>query len=172
LISTSAHADVIAGQGTAALELLHHTPDLDAIVCPIGGGGLLAGSCLAAEGCTRTLQVFGAEPAAADDAARSLDAGRLMSLPPQARSIADGLLVSLAPPAWDIIRTRAAGIVTVAEEEIRDAMHLVWERMKVVIEPSAAVAVAAVLSDRFRCVRGLDRVGIVLSGGNVKLDAR
>ncbi len=163
------HPDVIAGQGTAALELLEEVPDLDAVVAPVGGGGLLSGTCIAARGLRDEIRVFGAEPSGADDAARSLAAGRII---PQTApdTIADGLLTSLGELTWPILRDRLAGIVTVSDDETVAAMRLVWERAKLVIEPSAAVAVAAVLSGRLPDADGLERVGVVLSGGNVELD--
>jgi len=160
------HEDVIAGQGTAALELLEEIPDLDAIVAPVGGGGLISGFCLAAG----SVRVFGAEPAGADDAARSKAAGERVRLE-KTSSIADGLLANyLGELTWPIIRDRVEQIFTVSEDEIRAALTLVWERMKVLIEPSAAVGVAAVLSEPFRAVKA-DRIGVVLCGGNVTLPA-
>jgi threonine dehydratase/serine racemase len=167
LISSSENPFAIAGQGTAVLELLQQAPDLDAVICPAGSGGLLAGSCIAADGPASRVEIFGAEPAGADDTARSYAAGELVRPATPPTSMADGLLVDLAVPAWDVIRRRAAGIVRVSEEEIQRAMRLVWERMRVRIEPSAAVAVAAALSCEFRQGRTPARVGIVLSGGNV-----
>jgi threonine dehydratase/serine racemase len=163
------HADVIAGQGTAALELLEAVPDLDAIVTPVGGGGLLAGCAIAATALRPGIDVFGAEPLGADDAARSKQGGvRVPQTAPN--TIADGLLTSLGDRTWPIVRDVVEAIVTVSEAEIVAAMRLTWERAKLVIEPSAAVAVAAVLSDDFRARPGLLRVGVVLSGGNVDLD--
>lgn len=169
LIPPYDHADVIAGQGTAALELLEEVPNLDAIVAPVGGGGLLSGTCVAGQGVNSRLRVIGAEPLGADDAARSKTAGRLI---PQTgpKTIADGLLTSLGDLTWPIIRDGVERIVTVTEEEIVAAMRLTWERAKLLIEPSSAVAVAAVLSDEFRGLDGVQRVGIILSGGNVNLE--
>lgn len=158
---------VIAGQGTAALELLEDVPDLDIVVAPVGGGGLLSGAATAVAGVAPRTAVWGAEPAGADDAFRSLQEGRIVpSLEP--RTIADGLLASLGENTFAIIRARAAGIVTVADDAIVAAMRLVWERMKVVIEPSSAVPLAALLEGRLP-VAGR-RVGIIISGGNVDLD--
>jgi threonine dehydratase len=156
------HPHVIAGAGTAALELLEDVPDLDVIIAPVGGGGLLSGTALAAAGAT----VWGAEPLGADDAARSLAAGRLI---PQTdpQTIADGLLTSLSDRTFGIISERVERIVTVTEAEIISAMRLLWERAKQVVEPSGAVAVAAVLQGELRG----RRVGVILSGGNVDLDA-
>jgi threonine dehydratase/serine racemase len=169
LIHPYDHPDVIAGQGTAALELLEDVRDLDAVVAPVGGGGLLSGVCVVARAHKPPLRVFGAEPAGADDAARSLAAGRLI---PQTgpHTIADGLLTSLGELTWPIIRDHVERVVTVTEEEIVSGMRLAWERAKLLIEPSSAVAVAAVLTDTFKALPGLDRVGVLLSGGNVNLD--
>jgi threonine dehydratase/serine racemase len=161
--------NTIAGQGTVALELIAQVSDLDAIIAPVGGGGLVCGICVAAHGVDPKVRIFAAEPMGADDAARSFAAGKLI---PQTspKTIADGLLTSLGQLTWPIIRDHVEEILTVGETEIIDAMRLVWERAKIVIEPSAAVAVAAALSDRFHNLRGVDRVGVVLSGGNVDLD--
>ena len=161
--------EIIAGQGTCALELLEEIPDLDAVVAPVGGGGLMSGISIAARGLRPEIRLFGAEPAGADDAARSLAAGELV---PQTGpdTIADGLLTSLGRHTWPILRDHLETIVTVTDEEIVTAMRLVMSRAKLVVEPSAAVAVAAVLSEGFRELRGLERVGVVLSGGNVDLD--
>jgi threonine dehydratase/serine racemase len=163
------HADVIAGQGTAALELLEDAPGLDAIVTPVGGGGLVSGVAIAAKALVPGIRVIGAEPAGADDAARSKREGRRL---PQAQphTIADGLLTSLGELTWPIVRDLVDEIVTVEEAEIVAAMRLAWERAKLLIEPSAAVALAAVLGDGVRARAGLARVGVVLSGGNVDLD--
>jgi len=168
-ISPDNHADVIAGQGTAALELLEEVPDLDAIIAPIGGGGLISGTCIAAHGLRSSLRVFGAEPLGADDAARSKAAGKFIpQLGPQ--TIADGLLVSLGDLTWPVVRDQVEAILTVTEDEIVGAMRLTWERAKLLIEPSSAVAVAAALTPAFRSLPDMRRVGIVLSGGNVNLD--
>lgn len=165
LIPPFDHADVIAGQGTAALELLEDIPDLDAIIAPVGGGGLLSGCAIAAAG----IRVFGAEPLGADDAARSKAAGQLL---PQTgpNTIADGLLTSLGQLTWPIVRDRVERIFTVTDDQIRAAMRLVWERMKLIVEPSGAVGLAVALSEEFRSLPHLGKVGIILSGGNVSLD--
>jgi threonine dehydratase len=170
LIPPYNHPDVIAGQGTAALELLEQAPELDAVMAPVGGGGLLAGVTIAAKAVAPGLRVFAAEPAGADDAARSKAAGVLI---PQTapRTLAEGLLTSLGDLTWPVLRDQVERVVTVTEEEIVRAMRLAWERGKLLIEPSAAVAVAAVLSEDFRLLDGLERVGVILSGGNVNLDA-
>ena len=169
LIPPFDHPDVIAGQGTAALEMLQDVPGLTGIISPVGGGGLLSGFTIAGRGIKPDVRIFGAEPLGADDAARSKAAGK--RLPQTApNSIADGLLTSLGELTWPIIRDRVEAIYTVSEEQIRQAMRLVWERMKLVIEPSAAVGVAVALSEEFKQLDGLPRVGIVLCGGNVSLD--
>lgn len=157
---------IIAGQATVAKELLEDVPDLDLLLAPVGGGGLLAGTALAAAYFSPSARVMGAEPAGADDAARSLAAGEILpSVAP--RTIADGLLGSLGDLTFPVIRRLVERIATVDDEEIVSAMRLVWERMKIVVEPSAAVPVAALLAG------GLDvagrRVGVILSGGNVDL---
>jgi len=161
------HPDILAGQGTAALELLEDVPDLDTLIVPVGGGGLLAGTAIAATELVPGVRVVGAEPAGADDAYRSLQAGRILpSVDP--RTIADGLLTSLGELTFPILRERVERIVTVSEQAIVAAMRLVWERMKIIIEPSSAVPVAALLEKRDE-VSG-KRVGVILSGGNVDLD--
>jgi threonine dehydratase/serine racemase len=169
LIPPYDHPDVIAGQGTAALELLDQAGPLDVIVAPVGGGGLVAGVCVAARGLDPRVRIIAAEPAGADDAARSKALGTLV---PQTgpRTIADGLLTSLGKLTWPIIRDLVERVITVPDEEIVSAMRLAWERAKLLIEPSAAVAVAAVLSEEFKALARGRRVGVILSGGNVNLD--
>jgi threonine dehydratase len=159
----------MAGQGTAAVELLQQVPDLDAVVTPVGGGGLLSGACIGAKGVRPSIRVFAGEPQGADDAARSKAAGTLI---PQTspQTIADGLLTSLGDLTWPVIRDHVEAIFTVPEDEIVRAMRLLWERAKLLIEPSSAVALAAVLSPEFRALPALPRVGVILSGGNVNLD--
>jgi threonine dehydratase len=158
------HDDVIAGAGTAALELVDEVPGLDVVITPVGGGGLLSGTSIAAHGRRSDLRVVGAEPAAADDAARSLRGGTLVPPGPPA-TIADGLLTGLSPRTFAIIAEHVETIVTVSEAEIVAAMHVVWQRTKQLVEPSAAVAVAAVRQGDYAGAR----VGIVLSGGNADL---
>jgi len=169
LIPPYNHPDIIAGQGTVALEMLADLPDLDAIVAPIGGGGLMAGVTLAAKALKPSVRLFAAEPLGADDAARSKARGELV---PQTgpNTIADGLLTSMGDLTWPVVRDLVEGVITVREDEIVQAMRLAWERAKMLIEPSSAVAVAAVLSPAFQSITGINRVGIVLSGGNVNLD--
>ena len=158
---------VIAGQGTAALELLAEVANLDIVMTPVGGGGLLAGTAIAVTACSPKTKVIGAEPAGADDAHRSLRAGRILpSLSP--KTVADGLLTSLGDRTFPIIQEKVTDIVTVSEEAIISAMRHIWERMKIVIEPSCAVPFAALLEEKVN-VKG-QRVGIILTGGNVDLD--
>jgi threonine dehydratase len=159
---------VIAGQGTCALEIMGEVPDLDIIITPVGEGGLLSGTALAVRGISPKTRVIGAEPAAADDAFRSFTTGTLFPSG-NPKTIADGLRTSLGPNTFPLVRTFVSEIITTSEESIVSAMRLVWERMKVVIEPSAAVPLAALLEGKLD-VRGR-RVAIVLSGGNVDLDA-
>ena len=158
---------VIAGQGTAALEILHDIPNLNVILAPVGGGGLLSGTAIAATEVTPRIRVIGAEPEGADDAFRSLAAGEILpSINPQ--TIADGLLTSLGNLTFPIIQQLVEQIVTVSETGIIAAMRFIWERAKIIIEPSAAVAVGALWEHKVD-LSGL-RVGVILSGGNVDLD--
>lgn len=158
---------VIAGQGTAALELFKEIPDLDIIMTPVGGGGLLAGTALSAQALSPRTRVIGAEPETVDDAARSLRDGCIQP-PTNAYTVADGLRTFLGDLTFPIIYEHVSDIVTVSESAIVAAMRLIWERMKVIIEPSAAVPVAALFEhpDLFHN----QRIGIILSGGNVDLD--
>lgn len=157
---------VMAGQGTVALELLDEVPELDLVMTPVGGGGLLAGTATVCAAAAPAPRVIAAEPAGADDAARSLAAGRIIpSVDPV--TVADGLLTSLGELTFAVIREKVEAIWTVEDPEIVVAMRLIWERMKIVVEPSAAVCLGAVLGHRAD-VDGL-RIGIVLSGGNVDL---
>jgi threonine dehydratase len=158
---------VIAGQGTAALELLEEVPDLDAIIAPVGGGGLLSGTSIAATEIKKGLRVIAGEPENADDAFRSLKAGEIIPSE-NPRTIADGLLTSLGTLTFPIIQQRVEQIVTISEQGIIDSMRFVWERAKIIIEPSAAVAVG-VLWERKIDLAGL-KIGVILSGGNVDLN--
>lgn len=158
---------IIAGQGTVALELLADVPDLDLLIVPVGGGGLISGCAIAATALRPAIRVIGVEPQGADDAVRSRRAGTLTSVPAPA-SVADGLLAPLGPKTFAIIQRRVAALVSVSDAAIVAAMRLAWERMKIIVEPSAAVALAAIL-DRKVDVRGR-RCGIIVSGGNVDLD--
>jgi len=157
---------IIAGQATAARELIEDVPDLDIILAPVGGGGLLSGTALSAHYAGHDITVYAAEPEGADDAKRSLDAGKIIpSVNPD--TIADGLLTSLGEKTFAIIREYVRDIVTVPDEETIRAMRFIWERMKIVVEPSAAVAPAAIMHGRLP-VKG-KRIGVILSGGNVDL---
>lgn len=163
------HPDVIAGQGTVALEFLEDVPDLDVMVAPVGGGGLISGLCVAGRALRPQLRIFAAEPAAADDAYRSKQAGCII---PQSapQTMADGLRTSLGDLTWPFVRDVVAAVLPVPEEAIARAMRLMWEYSKLMIEPSSAVAVAAVLGPGSEALGKAKKVGIVLSGGNVDLD--
>ena len=156
---------VIAGQGTAAVELLDQVDRLDAIVAPIGGGGLMSGTCIAAAAIRPNVRLIGAEPVGADDAARSLEAERLI---PQTApdTICDGLLTSLSELTWSILSSHLETIVRVGDDQVMAAMTLLWERAKCIVEPSSATVLAAVLSDVCPLPRG-SRIGLILTGGNV-----
>jgi threonine dehydratase len=158
---------VIAGQGTAALELLEEVPELDVIIAPVGGGGLLSGTSIAATTLQPGMRVIAGEPAMADDAYRSLQAGTIIPSV-QPKTIADGLLTSLGTLTFPIVQQCVEQIVTVSEQGIVEAMKFMWERAKIIIEPSAAVAVA-VLWEKQIDLSGAN-VGVILSGGNVDLE--
>ena len=160
------NAKVIAGQGTAALEFFAEVPDLDVVLAPVGGGGLISGTALTAAARSPGTQVVAAEPEAADDAYRSLAAGRILPAN-YPDTVADGLRTSLGDLTFAMIQRHVAQIVTVSEDAIIAAMRYVWERMKIVIEPSSAVPIAALLDNRLD-VTG-KRVGVILTGGNVDL---
>jgi threonine dehydratase len=161
------HPHVIAGQGTAALELCEDVSGLDVILAPVGGGGLISGTALAVTALSPGTRVIAAEPAGADDAYRSLQAGHIIPSV-QPKTIADGLLTSLGDLTFAIIQRHVAQIVTVSEAAIISAMRTVWERMKIIIEPSAAVPLGALLEKRLD-LEG-QRIGVILSGGNIDLD--
>ena len=160
--------NVIAGQGTAALEMIEDLGTLDAIIAPIGGGGLMSGTCIATRSLLPEAKLFGAEPAGADDAYHSLKQGKII---PQTNpdTICDGLLTSLGEYTWNILKDHLEAIYTVTDDEVINAMRLVWERMKIIIEPSSATAVAVALKSEFKALEGLEKVGIILTGGNVEL---
>ncbi|HTE28759.1 MAG TPA: pyridoxal-phosphate dependent enzyme [Chryseolinea sp.] len=157
---------VIAGQATAAKELFEEVGDLDYLVAPVGGGGLLSGVSLAAFYFSPKTKVIAAEPAGADDTYRSLKSGKIEQS--QAASIADGLLTSLGDKTFPIITKYVGEVITVTDTEIVDAMRLIWERMKIIIEPSCAVPVAAILKEHQKFAG--KRTGVILSGGNVDLE--
>jgi len=167
LIHPFDNENVIAGQGTAALELLDDVPGLDIVVAPCGGGGLLSGTAIAATSVQPGLRVYGAEPANAGDAAASFRSGKIEPLPPTV-TIADGLRTSLAPRTFAAIRAHVAAFGVCSEAAIVRAMRMMFERMKIVVEPSAAVPLACLL-ERTLDVAGA-RVGLIVSGGNVDLD--
>ncbi|MDP7007124.1 MAG: pyridoxal-phosphate dependent enzyme [Candidatus Poseidoniia archaeon] len=157
------NARVIAGQGTAALELLAQA-ELDAIITPVGGGGLLSGTCIAVRGTAPGVALYGAEPAGADDAARSLAVGKFI---PQTGpdTICDGLLSSLGELTWPILRDHLAAIITVNDDAVRRAMRLLRVELGLLVEPSGAIGLAAALSPTFES--DAQRVGVILSGGNI-----
>ena len=168
LIHSFENENVIAGQGTAAMELLEDISDLDMIMCPVGGGGLLSGTAIAAKAMRPQIKVIAVEPANADDAAQSFRAGRHL-VTKKKFTIADGLRTNIGEPNFAVVLRYVDGIVTVSEEAIVSAMRTMWETMKIVIEPSAAVPYAAILESKID-VHG-KRVGIILTGGNIDLDA-
>jgi threonine dehydratase len=167
---------IIAGQATAAKELLEDVPNLDAVLSPVSGGGLLSGTCLGSKGQRPQVRVYGCEPERADDAYRSLKSGTLQKLE-TSDTIADGLRASLAPRTFAILQKHVDGIQLVSEEEIVATMKLVWERLKIVIEPSSAVALAPLLRTSGLTEIGAKagdggakpRIGVIFSGGNVEL---
>lgn len=158
--------NVICGQGTASLELLEEKPDIDTVVAPVGGGGLMSGTSTCVKGLNSRIMVFGAEPVNANDAWKSFKTGILMpSVNPL--TIADGLLTSLSELTFSVIRRNADDIFTVKEESIISSMKLVWERMKIIIEPSSATVLAVIMENQ-DFFRGR-KIGLILSGGNVDL---
>ena len=169
---------IIAGQATAAKELLEEVPDLDAILAPVSGGGLLSGSCLSARHMRPEIRMFGCEPAAANDAYLSLKTGELQTLE-TSDTIADGLRASLAPRTFAILRRELAGVLLVSEGEIIEAMRLIWERMKIVVEPSSSIVLAPLLKEGGAANLQLParaggepaKIGLILTGGNVDLSA-
>ncbi len=158
--------EVMTGQATAAKELFEQAPKLDYLLTPVGGGGLLSGTALAAKYFSPSTQVIAGEPAGSDDAYRSLKSGHIEA--PQSNSIADGLLSSLGDKTFSLIREYVKEIITVSDDEIIAAMRLIWERMKIIVEPSCAVPFAAVLKSKEKFSG--KNVGIILSGGNVDLE--
>jgi threonine dehydratase len=166
LIHPFDNAEVMAGQGTVALELLDQVPNLDVIVAPIGGGGLISGIAVAAHGVNPRIKVMGAEPKGAADAWQSHNAGVLTPVA-QPASLADGLLATIAASTFEVIRTQVQAVGTASEEELVAAMRRVWDELKIIIEASSAVPVAALLNGSLP-VAG-QRVGVVLTGGNVDL---
>jgi threonine dehydratase len=168
LIHSFENEDVMAGQGTAAVELLEDIPDLDLVMCPVGGGGLLSGTAIAAKSMRPKIKVIAAEPANADDAAQSFHAGKRI-VTQKKFTIADGLRTNIGEPNFAIVQRYVDDIVTVSEEAIISAMRTICETMKIIIEPSAAVPYATIVDQNINL--GAKRVGIILTGGNVDLDA-
>ncbi|KAI8520566.1 hypothetical protein Bbelb_003200 [Branchiostoma belcheri] len=169
-ISGGNSSDVISGHGTMGLELLQQVPNIDAVVMPVGTGGMLAGVSVVLKSVCPDVCIYGAEPEVANDAARSLSKGERCSFSRFPQSVADGLNGNIGPVPWTYIRDNVDDIFTVSEDEIKHAMRLVWEKMKLVVEPSGAVGVAAVLSDSFKArAGGCRNVAVILSGGNVDL---
>lgn len=156
---------VIAGQATAAKELLESVPHLDALIAPVGGGGLISGTALSAKYFSPYTQVFAAEPEGADDAYRSMQSGKIELS--QANSVADGLLTSLGTKTFPIIRENVREIITVSDKQILEAMKLIWERMKIIVEPSCAVPLAAIIKAKEKFAD--KKVGVILTGGNIDL---
>ena len=160
--------NVIAGQGTAALELIEEIGALDAVIAPIGGGGLMSGTCITTRSLLPKAKLFGAEPKGADDAYRSLKEGKML---PQENpnTICDGLLTSMGENTWNILKDHLNDIYTVSDDEVIKAMKLIWERMKIIIEPSCATPVAVVMGTEFKQLKGIEKIGIILTGGNIDL---
>nr|WP_205911801.1 beta-hydroxyaspartate dehydratase BhcB [Rhodobacter sp. SGA-6-6] len=158
---------VIAGQGTCSRELLEQVEGLEAVVAPIGGGGMISGTCLTLSTLAPGVEVFAAEPLNADDAARSFRAGHIIA-DDAPETVADGLKVPLKDLTWHFVSGHVKDVLTATEEQIVDAMKLIWKRMKIVMEPSSAVPLACILANRER-FRGR-RIGVIVTGGNVDLD--
>lgn len=158
---------VIAGQGTCSRELQEQVERLDAVVAPIGGGGMISGTCLTLSTIAPTIQIFAAEPEMADDAYRSFKAGHIIA-DDAPETVADGLKVPLKDLTWHFVSTHVTDILTASEDEIVDAMKLIWKRMKIVMEPSSAVPLATILKNKDRFAG--KRVGVIITGGNVDLD--
>jgi len=170
LIHSFENEDVMAGQGTAAVELLEDV-DVDLVLCPVGGGGLLCGTAVAAKTMRPKIKVIATEPANADDAAQSFRAGRLMRVD-KPNTIADGLRTNVGAPNFSLMQRYVDDVVTVSEDAIVAAMRTIWETMKIIVEPSAAVPYAAILDGAASKIDIVGkRVGIILTGGNVDLDA-
>ena len=158
---------VIAGQGTCSLEFMEQTDGLDMMVAPIGGGGMISGTCLTLSNIAPEVQIIAAEPEQADDAYRSFKAGHIIADDAPV-TIADGLKVPLKELTWHFVSNHVTDILTCSEQEIIDAMKLTWQRMKIVMEPSCAVPLAAILKNKEKFAG--KRVGVIITGGNVDLD--
>jgi len=168
LIHPFENEDVMAGQGTIAVELLEDVPDLDVVLCPVGGGGVLCGTAVAAKSLRPSIKVIATEPAGADDAAQSFHEHRLI-YQEKKNTIADGLRTNLGAPNFALVQQYVDDVVTVSDESIIAAMRAIWETMKIVVEASGAVPYAAIIEGKVDCRS--KRVGIILTGGNVDLDA-
>jgi threonine dehydratase len=167
LIPPYDHPDIIAGQGTAARELIEEVGELDYLFAPCGGGGLLSGSALAAHGLAPGCAVVGVEPSAADDATRSFRTGRLQSVDNPV-TVADGARTpSLGTMTFPLVLRHVSEMTTVDDDQLIRAMFYIWERLKLVVEPTAALGAAALFARPFQ---GGERIGVILSGGNVDLD--
>jgi threonine dehydratase len=158
---------VIAGQGTCAKELIEELGELDAVIAPIGGGGMISGTCLTLSAIAPSIEIFAAEPEQADDAYRSFKAGYIIA-DDAPNTVADGLKVPLKDLTWHFVSSKVTDILTASEEDIIAAMRLTWERMKIVMEPSCAVPLATIIKNRERFAG--KRVGVIITGGNVDLD--
>ncbi|MBX5101311.1 pyridoxal-phosphate dependent enzyme [Rhizobium lentis] len=158
---------VIAGQATCSMELIEQVDRLDAVVAPIGGGGMVSGTCLTLSNLAPNVRVYAAEPEQADDAYRSFKAGYIIA-DDAPNTVADGLKVPLKELTWHFVRNHVTDILTASEEEIVDAMKLIWKRMKIIMEPSSAVPLATIIKNRE--VFAGQRIGIIITGGNVDLD--
>ena len=158
---------VIAGQATCSAELIEQVEGLDAVVAPIGGGGMISGTCLTLSNLAPAIKIYAAEPEQADDAYRSFKAGHIIA-DDAPNTVADGLKVPLKDLTWHFVRNHVTDVLTASEEEIVDAMKLTWKRLKIVMEPSSAVPLAAILKNRDAFAG--KRVGVIITGGNVDLD--
>lgn len=158
---------VIAGQATCSAELIEQVADLDAVIAPIGGGGMVSGTCLTLSNLAPGIRIYAAEPLNADDAARSFRAGHIIA-DDAPDTVADGLKVPLKELTWHFVRSHVTDILTATEQEIVDAMKLIWKRMKIVMEPSSAVPLATIIKNPEVFAR--KRVGVIITGGNVDLD--
>ncbi|MDK4719208.1 MULTISPECIES: beta-hydroxyaspartate dehydratase BhcB [Rhizobium] len=158
---------VIAGQATCSMELIEQVDGLDAVVAPIGGGGMVSGTCLTLSNLAPNVRIYAAEPEQADDACRSFRAGYIIA-DDAPNTVADGLKVPLKELTWHFVRNHVTDILTASEEDIVDAMKLIWKRMKIVMEPSSAVPLATIIKNRE--VFAGQRIGIIITGGNVDLD--
>ena len=158
---------VIAGQGTCSRELITQIEGLNAVIAPIGGGGMVSGTCLTLSNLAPDIQIYAAEPEQADDAARSFKAGYIIA-DDAPETVADGLKVPLKDLTWHFVSNHVTDILTTSEQQIIDAMKLIWQRMKIIVEPSSAVPLAAILNNKSTFAG--KRVGVIITGGNVDLD--